>query len=453
MEAQEKNTYNSIFSKFPTDVEEDFFAIDCTTDEVIGHSDGISKQILGSYYTTERLQACNQGGFKKMESGDTEFIVTKKYENVLIGISVPCNVLFRNLGKTLLQTLCFLLIIQITIILLLNYLIQKKVIAGIHSILYSLDDISNGNLDTTVNESGNPEFEALSSKINTMVKSIVNSSARISKIIEISGIPLAAFEYQEGMNQVFFTSKLNELLNLTPEETRHLSSDSHLFLQMIRDIMENPLDGETTIFGITRQKYVRIHLSQDENGYLGVVTDATKSIIEKRKMQYENNHDQLTGLSKYQYFQYQAGEILRRMPTGEICACVMLDLDSFKSINDTFGHDAGDIYLKNFATLLHNLPKEHCLAARRSGDEFCMMIFHYTDKNEVMEMLHTFWESLSQNPVTLSDTEQRFIQVSGGFVCSDNPETRIEDLLRHADEALYHAKNTNKGTYEEYLSY
>lgn len=128
-------------------------------------------------------------------------------------------------------------------ILLLNYLVKQKVINGIHDILGNLDAITNGNLDTEVSVTGNHEFEELSKSINTMVRSIVNLSNRISAIIEISGIPLAAFEFERG-----------------------------------------------------------IHLSESPEGYLGIITDVTEDILQKIQLCYENSHDPLTGLYKFDFF-------------------------------------------------------------------------------------------------------------------------------------------------------
>ena len=78
-----------------------------------------------------------------------------------------------------------------------------------------------------------PEFQDLSDGINTMVNSIVRTTDRISKIIDIAEIPLAAFEYQEDMKDVFVTSRLNELLDLPKEEVERISRSPGQFLSLI----------------------------------------------------------------------------------------------------------------------------------------------------------------------------------------------------------------------------
>ena len=149
-----------------------------------------------------------------------------------------------------------------------------------------LSAITNGSLDTTVTVGGNRELEALSDGINTMVKSIISISDRISTIIQISGIPLAAFEYKPGRQHVFVTSGLKELLNLPDGKAKELYQNSLLFDRYIYDLTERPLKGETDIYKISDDKYVRIHMSEASGTHLGVVTDISKDMLEKQKILY-----------------------------------------------------------------------------------------------------------------------------------------------------------------------
>lgn len=453
MEAQARNTYDYIFSRFPTDAGEMFFAIDSKTNQVLGNSEGASADELEQYYQADRLSECENGKFTEMEDGKLYYVVTRKYGDVLIGASVPGGVLYGKIWKNVAATFVYLFFIEIIILILLNYLVRRKVIDGIHSILKALSGISNGNLDTEVAVGGNPEFEELSHGINVMVKSIVNTSDRISKIIEMSEVPLAAFEYQSDMKHVFVTSGFRDMINLPAEEVSRLCGKPDLFLQKIQEIMRHPVNGETDVFSIHDQKYICIHLSAEEAGYLGVITDATKDVLEKQRMQYENSHDQLTGLFKYRCFKEQMQNILEKDRNGKICACVMLDLDLFKEINDTYGHDVGDKYLISFAEMMKELPEEHCVPARRSGDEFCIFVYDCRDKEEARQILESFWMMLKERKVELTENHVRTISVSGGVAWIDGEETTdINSLLKQADASLYKAKQNAPGYYVEDVS-
>lgn len=226
-----------------------------------------------------------------------------------------------------------------------------------------------------------------------------------------------------------------------------------LFLQKIQEIMQHPVSGETDVFSIHDEKYICIHLSVEETGYLGVITDATREVLEKQKMQFENSHDQLTGLFRYRFFKEQIRNILEKNRNGKICACVMLDLDLFKEINDTYGHDVGDKYLISFAEMMKELPKEHCVPARRSGDEFCMFIYDCRDKDEIHQILESFWMMLKERKVELSENHTRTISTSGGVAWACGGKiTDINLLMKQADKALYEAKRNTPGYYVEAVS-
>ena len=139
-------------------------------------------------------------------------------------------------------------------------------------------------------------------------------------------------------------------------------------------------------------------------------------------MFFENTHDPLTNLYRYQYFKELIQKKLTNMLPGRLCSCVMLDLDSFKSINDTYGHDTGDLYLKHFAKIMQMLPAQHCIVARR----------------------------LSEHPLSLPDKEQKIIGVSGGLAWTSHSDMDLDLLLNYADKALYEAKEQHKGTLMEY---
>lgn len=450
IEAQSRNTYEYIFSKFPTDIGEEIFVVNRTTGEILGHSGGMDREFNQACYKLEELKGCTEGAYKEGENGKMMYVVSKEYEDVLICAILQKDILFQKIWKNVYYSLWYLLFVEAAVILLLNYLIKQKVVNGIHTIIENLSAITNGNLDTTVTVGGNKELETLSAGINAMVKSIVNSSNRISEIIELSGIPLAAFEYEKGIRHVFVTSGLKELLNIPDDKARGLYRNSVLFHQYIYDIKKTPIEGETDIYQIHGSQYIRIHMVESVRGYMGVVIDVTKDIMDKQKMQYENTHDQLTGLYKFRYFTQLAAELLQRMQKGKLCAAVMLDLDNFKAINDTFGHDTGDLYLQKFAEIMQSMPSDHFLTARRSGDEFCMMVFDCGSKLEIEDCLDYFYQVLGKISLVLSDTKSITIKASGGFAWTADAKDSISDLLKHADEALYTMKKDRKGFYLEY---
>ncbi len=449
LDAISRNTYSYIFSRFPTDIGEELYVID-QDGKVLGHSGGMENDFRAPCYQLEQLKDCEEGIYKEGQNGKPMYVVGRQYDGVLLCAALPRSILLQKLWKNILAVSAYLLFIEAAVLLLLNYLVKRKVIDGIHYIIENLTAITNGNFDTVVAVGGNREFEKLSAGINMMVKSIVNLTDHISVIIENSGVPLAAFEYERGINYVFTTLGLSELLDLPPAKAAKIYQSSVLFDEYIQEITENPIEGEEDIYRLGDKKYARIHMSKSAKGCLGVITDVTKDVMEKKRMQYENTHDALTGLYKFEHFKLLAEQMLQKMPPQKVCAAVMLDLDHFKSINDTYGHDGGDRYIQDFSNIMKSMPPEHFLCARRSGDEFCMMIHDCEDKAAIVRYLDIFYRQLGQNKTRLSETHFERIRASAGFAWTDNPESSMTELLRHADEALYDMKNNTKGYYGEY---
>lgn len=450
MEAQSRNTYDYIFSRFPTDANEEFFVVDIDTGDILGHSQNLKQDFSAECYQLKELLKCQKGAYKIGTDGGEMYTVSRVYENVLICAVLPKEVLFEELFDNTVHTLIYLLCVEAAVILLLNYLVRKKVVNGIHLIIDSLSSITDGNLNTTVEVFTNREFEELSVGINTMVKSIIDISNRISVIIDMSEIPLAAYEYEPGSEYVFVTSGIGKLLDISETKIAELCGSADKFEQYICGITKNSVEEENDVYCLKDNRYVRIHMSESSEGKLGVIMDVTSDIEEKNRMRYENTHDPLTELYKYRYFQSLAENILRNMPEGNVSAIVMMDLDYFKGINDTYGHDAGDRYLQGFASVMSTMPSEHFVTSRRSGDEFCMMIYNCADRQEVTSYLDKFYETLIKNPVVMTDTISKTISASAGFVCTSDISADITHLLNQADEALYNTKNRKKGTYGEY---
>lgn len=96
------------------------------------------------------------------------------------------------------------------------------------------------------------------------------------------------------------------------------------------------------------------------------------------------------------------------------------------------------------------MPSDHFLTARRSGDEFCMMVFDCGSKLEIEDCLDYFYQVLGKISLVLSDTKSITIKASGGFAWTADAKDNISDLLKHADEALYTMKKDRKGFYLEY---
>jgi diguanylate cyclase (GGDEF)-like protein len=151
--------------------------------------------------------------------------------------------------------------------------------------------------------------------------------------------------------------------------------------------------------------------------------------------------DPLTGLINRKGWAEQAGRALRLAQRhGQSVSLLMLDLDHFKNINDTYGHEAGDNALKHFGAVMLNCQRTGDICARLGGEEFCILLVqtHPSVGASVDQRLRV---ELTQsrnhkNPYTLS--------FSAGLAHS-TPQDTLETLMARADAAMYRAKNSGRG--------
>jgi diguanylate cyclase (GGDEF)-like protein len=153
---------------------------------------------------------------------------------------------------------------------------------------------------------------------------------------------------------------------------------------------------------------------------------------------YDATHDDTTGLpNRRAALAHLQKALRRRRPVG----VVLLDLDRFKTINDTFGHDAGNQLLAAVAGRLAALPPPVGLAARLSGDEFVLVVHGGTDQTAAAA--HTAWQAIGATPIPLADA---IVEVSASVgYASARIGISHRQLLRDADAAMYQAKSTGAG--------
>ncbi|GAB2627316.1 hypothetical protein Aab01nite_80610 [Paractinoplanes abujensis] len=164
---------------------------------------------------------------------------------------------------------------------------------------------------------------------------------------------------------------------------------------------------------------------------------------ERASLRWMAGHDELTGLANRRLFQTLAPQLLR--DGGHSPAVVILDLNGFKPINDTYGHDAGDEVLRIVARRMATCLGDH-LVARLGGDEFAAL-----PRAPYADVPQTWWHevagSLSAAIATPMDVRGRILSVTAsiGVVPAGRTED-LPDLLRRADQAMFSAKRHAKAT-------
>jgi len=150
--------------------------------------------------------------------------------------------------------------------------------------------------------------------------------------------------------------------------------------------------------------------------------------------------DEMTGVYNYRTFRSVLGhEASRARRYGKSLALLMVDVDQFKAVNDTFGHQTGDGVLQGVARLLRDSRREVDTVARYGGEEFAM-ILPETDRHGAIQVAERL-RGLVRSGALLTE---RTVTVSVGVACLGGDEVDEERLIGQADEALYRAKRTGR---------
>ena len=158
-------------------------------------------------------------------------------------------------------------------------------------------------------------------------------------------------------------------------------------------------------------------------------------------------HDALTGLPNRALFLDRLGQALTRLSRHSTTLGVLfLDLDRFKIVNDSLGHDAGDRLLVMVADRLAGVLRAGDTAARFGGDEFVILCEEIAGERHAIAVAERIAESLGE-PFLLGD-EEVFVRTSIGIALAASPNHRPEALIRDADAAMYRAKERGGGGYE-----
>jgi diguanylate cyclase (GGDEF)-like protein/PAS domain S-box-containing protein len=176
--------------------------------------------------------------------------------------------------------------------------------------------------------------------------------------------------------------------------------------------------------------------------------DVTDRIRLEDELEYRAFHDSLTGLANKALFQDRLDHALARIgQTGSHLAVLFIDLDDFKTVNDSLGHGEGDQLLKRVAAELSGCLRPLDTAARLGGDEFAILIEDVWSREDITALAQRILDSLRQSspPGTRSSSSAGSIGIA-----FDEPGITSEQLLRNADIAMYQAKERGKDRFEIY---
>ncbi len=184
----------------------------------------------------------------------------------------------------------------------------------------------------------------------------------------------------------------------------------------------------------------------DVNTYVYSFSKNSLDSLTHQKLHQLAHYDSLTGLPNRSLFQeHLKNELANAQRNKTFVAVLFMDLDHFKSINDTLGHDVGDELLKAVAARLLKCIRKNDLISRQGGDEFTGVLVGINHPENAGMIAEKIIKSLSQ-PVQ-TGPHQLFITSSIGISIYPNDGETFDSLIKHADSAMYQAKDSGRNTY------
>ncbi len=195
-------------------------------------------------------------------------------------------------------------------------------------------------------------------------------------------------------------------------------------------------------------EWLTINTIRDDGGavhrYVALFSDITDKVRTDELIWRQANYDLLTGLPNRRMFYDRLEREVKKAHRGgdSMLALLFIDLDRFKEINDTLGHQTGDILLVEAARRIVSCVRESDTVARLGGDEFTVILSELPNTNHVEKIAQNIIAKLAE-PFALGD-EMAYVSASIGITFYPNDALEVEQLLRNADQAMYVAKNTGR---------
>lgn len=224
---------------------------------------------------------------------------------------------------------------------------------------------------------------------------------------------------------------------------RKMSNDFSEITEQIRVVRKDGSNAEIELSG----KAIKYN---DKLAIIGTICDITDKKRAEEKIRHMAYHDALTGLpNRYQLNEYIHKAIARARRKSQSIAVIFIDLDRFKVINDTMGHEFGDRVLKNVSKRLLRCVREEDVVSRHGGDEFIILMEDIT-KQQIEKVSQRIIEEMSKAFVV--NNHEVYTSPSIGISVYPKNGEDVITLIKNADAAMYLAKEKGKNTYQFYES-
>ena len=393
------------------------------------------------YMVLEPLQVYNR---KAPFAAEKWFLAGTMEQSVLLAFS-------SRVQKVLLATILVTLVLSV----LGSLLVSARLASPINRLYREVMDAQEKKTFPRLSRTAIREVDRFAETITELNKELVTNSTKFLRIMDMASVEIGGYELRTDTGSVFVTDNFFSLLGKPEMQGEPLSV--RRFEEVLKGIREkNPCDHTAegdellTIQQPDGVRYIMLRSTIEGHAKIGLAEDVTAAVLERKRIEHERDHDILTGLYNRQAFNRVCTELFAAPERMGVAALMMMDLDNLKHINDTYGHDWGDQYIRRTGQCLRDNTPAGTVCARLSGDEFLVLFHGYRSRDAVREKIDCLTNAMRQSVALLPSGNALHISLSGGIAWYPDDGQDWETLKKYADFAMYQVKHSEKGRVEEF---
>ena len=336
-----------------------------------------------------------------------------------------------------------------------SLLVSARLASPINHLYREVVDAQEKKSFPRLSRTGIREVDRFAETITELNKELVTNSTKFLRIMDMASVEIGGYELRTDTGSVFVTDNFFPLLGM-PGITGKLLSVRR-FEEVLKGIRENTpctrtAEGDEllTIRQPDGVRYIMLRSTIEGHAKIGLAEDVTAAALERMRIEHERDYDVLTGLYNRQAFNRVCAALFAQPERMGVAALMMMDLDNLKHINDTYGHDWGDQYIRRTGQCLRENTPAGTVCARLSGDEFLVLFHGYRSRDAVREKIDCLTKAMQQSVALLPSGNALHISLSGGIAWYPDDGQDWETLKKYADFAMYQVKHSEKGRVEEF---
>lgn len=300
------------------------------------------------------------------------------------------------------------------------------------------------------------ELDRFSSAFTQLGREVLDTSTKFLRIMDMASVELGGYELRSAPDSIYVTDNFFDLLGMPGVDADDLTAQSfrELLQRFERSCPHSPAPDGAMLYHIRlpsgKERYLRIETTHEDGTQVGLAEDATANTLEKLRIEHECDYDTLTDLYNRRAFHRICAEFFCSPEKLGHAALLMFDLDNLKQINDTFGHDWGDEYIRRTGECFAKNAPARTVCARISSDEFNALFYGYNDQDTLRADIRALKAALEHSVVQLPSGRELRVSVSGGVAWYPESSTNLITLRKYADFAMYQVKLSRKGELLEF---